>query len=371
MKIDSSYVEMASSWLQTKQHSVQESLRQWKGERPDFEGRESGRTTLGQRLAGDIAVLTAQAREIADNMHAQLTAPVSEVAAGVENVPPELQAKLELITRMMEAITGKKFKLKALDPKAFQQSDASKAHMNQIADSGSAGRNNAEAAPRANWGMEYERHERYEETEQMNFSARGVVLTQDGQQIDFALEMNASRQYIEENHIEVRAGNAIRKDPLVVNFGGSAASLTSDKIEFDLDSDGAAENISFVGPGSGFLAIDNNADGVINDGSELFGPRTDNGFEELAAHDLDGNQWIDENDAVYNDLRVWTKDADGNDQLFALADLDVGAIYLGNVDTPFSIKTAENIENGVITNTGIYLKDSGGTGTIQEVDLTL
>ena len=135
MKIESSAVQMQSTWLQVKQHSLQESLRSWKGERPDFENQNNGRLSIGQRLAVDIAELTAQARDIANNLEAQLTAPISAVAAGIDNIPPELQAKLELITRMMEAITGKKFKLKSLDPKVWQQSEGARAHMNKIANS--------------------------------------------------------------------------------------------------------------------------------------------------------------------------------------------------------------------------------------------
>ncbi len=92
---------MQSTWLQVKQHSLQESLRSWKGERPDFENQNNGRLSIGQRLAVDIAELTAQARDIANNLEAQLTVPVSQVAAGIGNIPPGLQAKLELITRMM------------------------------------------------------------------------------------------------------------------------------------------------------------------------------------------------------------------------------------------------------------------------------
>ncbi len=37
-------------------------------------------------------------------------------------------------------------------------------------------------------------------------------------------------------------------------------------------------NIAFATGNSGFLAFDKNADGMINDGSELFGPESGNGF---------------------------------------------------------------------------------------------
>ena len=91
-----------------------------------------------------------------------------------------------------------------------------------------------------------------------------------------------------------------------------------------------ATRISFVGPGSGFLALDQNGDGTVNDGSGLFGARTGNGFHELAAYDDDGNGWIDEGDSVYVGLRIWEKDAEGNDRLMALGKRGLGAIFLGH-----------------------------------------
>lgn len=102
-------------------------------------------------------------------------------------------------------------------------------------------------------------------------------------------------------------------DPLIVNFSGTAAQLTDTKYQFDLNSDGRKDNISFVQPGSGFLAVDKNDDGKINNGKELFGPNAGNGFDELAKYDADGNQWIDESDPIFKQLKIWTKDAKGND----------------------------------------------------------
>ncbi len=166
-------------------------------------------------------------------------------------------------------------------------------------------------------------------------------------------------------------GDAVKKDPLVINFGGTAAQLTDAKFSFDLNADGKAEQISFVGAGSGFLALDKNGDGKIGNGGELFGPASGNGFQELAAYDQDKNGWIDENDAVYQKLQVWIKDAKGNDTLGALAQKNVGALYLGNIGTPFDIKNSQNQLDGQIKSSGVYLKEDGGAGTMQQIDLTI
>lgn len=118
-----------------------------------------------------------------------------------------------------------------------------------------------------------------------------------------------SREFISRNSLSIRAGDALI-DPLVINYGSASASVTRVKYEFDIDADGTLDQISFAGPGSEFLALDLNNDGIINDGRELFGPNSGDGFSDLAEYDLDKNGWIDENDAIYEKLRIWTKDAE-------------------------------------------------------------
>ncbi len=38
----------------------------------------------------------------------------------------------------------------------------------------------------------------------------------------------------------------------------------------------------------------------INDGSELFGTSSGDGFKDLATYDEDENGWIDENDSIFS-----------------------------------------------------------------------
>jgi len=90
----------------------------------------------------------------------------------------------------------------------------------------------------------------------------------------------------------------------------------------------------------------------------------------LAAYDSDGNQWIDENDAIYSKLRIWSKDENGQDRLIGLGQAGVGAIYLGHVSTDFTLKNAQNQTDGQIRSTGVYLNENGTVGTVQKVDLS-
>ena len=209
------------------------------------------------------------------------------------------------------------------------------------------------------------------ETESTTFASTGIVKTADGRSIDFNVEVSMSRAYMEKcDMLEVQ--EYIKTDPLMINLDTNIGSVSDQKFFFDLDSDGKEEEISFAGKGSGFLALDKNGDGKINDGSELFGTKSGDGFKDLAEYDEDGNGWIDENDSIYSQLKVWTKDENGNDRLIDLKDADVGAIYLRNADTQFSLKDDENKLNAEIKKTGIYLKESTGeVGTLNHVDLVV
>lgn len=104
--------------------------------------------------------------------------------------------------------------------------------------------------------------------------------------------------------------------PIVIATGKSLNySLTRPKqgVLFDLDGDGVLEQISWTKENSevAFLALDRNGNGVIDNGTELFGdhtlPGVANGFAAL--HSLGGvndDGMIDANDPLFASLLLWT-----------------------------------------------------------------
>lgn len=219
-------------------------------------------------------------------------------------------------------------------------------------------------------GVVYQRHERYQEQETLKFQAVGVVRTADGREIDFSVAMNMSREFVQESNLDLQAGSK-KIDPLVINFDGQGAALGQTRFEFDLDNNGTTEQIAQLRPGSGYLALDRNGDGAINNGSELFGPSSGRGFAELAVYDEDGNNFIDEGDSIYHQLRIWMTNEDGSTQLAALGDKNIGAIFLGHVSSPFQLKDEGNNSLGEVVNSGFYLTEDGKAGVIQEINLSV
>lgn len=110
--------------------------------------------------------------------------------------------------------------------------------------------------------------------------------------------------------------------PLILDLNGDGI-LTTDEahpVRFDIDADGVMDSMgwTFWESREGFLAVDLNGNGRIDDGTELFGDATilptgeeaENGFEALAVYDRPelggtGDGVITETDLIWNDLRLW------------------------------------------------------------------
>lgn len=207
----------------------------------------------------------------------------------------------------------------------------------------------------------------YEE-EEVTFAGQGTAMTEDGRVIDFNVDFTMSRRLAQLAGISMASAVGLI-DPLVINVDSGVTHINDQHFFFDLDCDGKEDKISNLGSGSGFLAYDKNGDGKIGDGSELFGTRSGNGFNELAAYDSDNNGWIDENDEIFEKLSVWIRNEDGTDTLLSLKEADVGAINLGSADTQFTHYNGDFLVSAMTRATGMFLKESGGVGTIQQVDL--
>lgn len=346
MKIASANLQFSASHSLLEQRKLTERFDSWSGQRPQQQALPPTPRVEEVRLS-DNGMAAAKAERSTDE----------SVTDETKNDP-----RLALIRSLIERLTGRT--LKIFDSRDLHTSP-DEAPVQETPQPPAA------PATSAGWGMVYERHESYTESEQTDFAASGTVQTADGREIRFEVQLSMARTFHQESDVSLRFGDAARKtDPLVLNFAGTAAQLTDQRFAFDLNADGKTEQINFVSPGSGFLVFDRNQDGKVNDGRELFGPLTNSGFEELRALDKDNNGWIDENDPDFAKLQVWTRDAAGKDQLRSLAAMNVGAIGLASVSTPFAIKNDSNRTLGEICNSGIFLLESGVTGTIQQIDLT-
>jgi len=127
---------------------------------------------------------------------------------------------------------------------------------------------------------------------------------------------------------------------LDLNGDGVQTTALGHGVQFDLAATGTKLNTGWIAGGDGLLALDRNGDGVINDGSELFGSGTTlgsgskatNGYTALAELDSNGDGTVDAKDSAFGNLRVWIDgNADGvsqADELKSLADLGITKLNL-------------------------------------------
>jgi hypothetical protein len=356
VKIDTAAVSMSSAHAESSRRSVRETLRAWVGPRP-ADAAPAGSAPRTAAASTVVALSDAARASVADG-----PAPGSTEAAAIEDAAKAARdsPQMRLIRAIVEFLTGRE--VDTVDLTALG------ADLRAVVADTAAIAGSTSSDP--GWGVEFDRREVVDEAETTTYSASGVVRTADGREIAFSASLAMARSRHEETAASIRAGNARPKDPLVIDLGGRAAELASTRFRFDLDSDGRAEDVPLLS-GGGYLALDLDGDGRITSGAELFGPRVGDGFAELSRHDTDANGWIDEGDATYRRLRVWTPDAAGGGSLVPLAEQGIGAIHLGRIATPFDLRSAADESLGAVRTTGVWVGEDGGGGTVRQIDLAV
>ena len=375
MKIESYSTQMASASVSMKSYTFKESvfIRSGNGALSGDAGNSSNKNRAAiLSLSDKNDPARVRAQKLSRLMHMQRMLQMQQTPDKNESskikaptgaqgfqLPDKDRLKLELIQRMVEAITGKSFKFNRLDIE--QPNDPIRWLQLRPGQT-------AEAAPPETTTVQMSAE--YHEFQEMSFQAKGIVNTSDGRQIQFDLNVLASYEF-SSSRVELIQTRTKLTDPLIINFDGALPEFTKDRYAFDITIDGLDDNIYMPTNGSGFLALDKDGNGKIDNGSELFGASTGDGFYELSAYDEDGNGWIDENDSVFSRLKLMSADKDsGEFMLVSLKDSGVGAIYLGSTATNYQIKGDNNELVGVVRNNGIFLNENGSVGTIHHIDLT-
>ncbi len=177
-----------------------------------------------------------------------------------------------------------------------------------------------------------------------------------------------------------RQGRIPRKDPLALDLDGDGietiGASQASAILFDHNGDGRLTGSGWVKPDDGFLVLDRNGNGTIDNGSELFGVDTPlpsgrfatTGFEALSSVDTNSDGVVNGNDGYFSALRVWRDlNQDGVSQaeeLQSLASLGIASIYIKAQDDRVDLANGN-----VRTATGVFRRTDGTTGAAYNLEL--
>ncbi|MDP1862715.1 MAG: calcium-binding protein [Thiobacillus sp.] len=168
-----------------------------------------------------------------------------------------------------------------------------------------------------------------------------------------------------------------RFDPLTFDLDGDGIETVgfdpSRPIYFDHDLNGSKEGTGWIKPDDGFLVLDRNGNGVIDNGAELFGDHTPlsgggfaaDGFGALAQEDTNADGKVDSLDARFANLRIWRDlNQDGISQageLTTLAEQNIASINIAKT------ANSQTLANGnQIADIGTYTRTDGSSGGLGE-----
>lgn len=164
--------------------------------------------------------------------------------------------------------------------------------------------------------------------------------------------------------------------PIVLDLDGDGVETVAvgGGAYFDHEGDGFAENTGWAGADDGLLVWDRNGDGVINDGSELFGNNTllsdgskaENGFAALRELDSNLDGKIDQNDSDFANLQVW-QDINGDGYSTASEMYTLDQIGVSAINTAFTDSLAVDDQGNRHGQVGSFEWADGSTGDATDV----
>ena len=176
-----------------------------------------------------------------------------------------------------------------------------------------------------------------------------------------------------DNYRKFQAAQLIisQSSPIVLDLdrdGVETTALAGSSAHFDLDANGFAERVGWVSPDDGLLVRDLNGDGIIDDGTELFGTATimpsgaqaANGFFALAVLDANGDGKVDASDSAFAQLGIW-RDLNGDGKTDPGEVQSLSEAGVASLNTAASYANSTQASGAVDWMNGTYKATDGAT----------
>ncbi|VEB25597.1 RTX toxin protein [Actinobacillus lignieresii] len=170
-------------------------------------------------------------------------------------------------------------------------------------------------------------------------------------------------------------------DPLALDLDGDGLETISMNGHkgalFDHEGIGIRTATGWLAADDGFLVLDRNQDGMINDISELFsnknklsdGSISSHGFVALSDLDVNKDKLIDQNDTLFSKLQVW-RDLNRNgfsepEELFSLEALNIKSLH-----TAYEERNDVLFGDNILTQLGKYEKTDGSFSQMGDINFS-
>ncbi len=182
------------------------------------------------------------------------------------------------------------------------------------------------------------------------------------------------------NSLFIQSRDARPTDPLAIDLDGDGIETipvnATTRVLFDHDGDGTRTGTGWLKGDDGWLVLDRNGNGQIDNGGELFGVDTTlpnarkatDGFSALASLDSNQDSVFDAADAEFARVQIWCDlDQDGVSdpgELQSLSAAGIARISLASVPGRMQLNGG-NIQ----TASAIFTRTDGSTGKVANIDL--
>jgi len=204
----------------------------------------------------------------------------------------------------------------------------------------------------------------------LNYEIQGVFNVNEQ---ELSLSYNFTLSSEQESYSKVEMSAAALKDPIIVQFGSQGLGNIKGQIEFAINQDNTLDSLPIFSGDVGYLVYDKNNNQQADDGSELFGPQTGQGFAELAQLDSNNNGFIDTEDQQFEQLYLWQPSDDKNitGQWLSLKEAKIQAISLSAINTPFDFYDQQGQIQAQLRQSSFAISEDGLGRGVHQVDVRI
>lgn len=202
------------------------------------------------------------------------------------------------------------------------------------------------------------------------YQVQGVFDIND-KELTLNYEFALSSEQVSYSKIEMTA--AALKDPLIVQYGAQGLGDIKGQTAFSINQDNIVDSLPIFSGDIGYLVFDKNDNQQADDGSELFGPQSGQGFVELSQLDSNKNGFIDTEDEQFEQLYLWkpSDNASTPEQWLSLKDVKIQAISLSAINTPFDFYDDKGEIQAQLQQSSFAISESGQGRGVHQVDVRI